>query len=309
MTNISSSRVKQPNKKRSLLLGILPAILAVSVVSMPVRSQVLDAVEDIAGDVVGDVFGGLGDIGEFIFALVDDLLEDINLAQWRTTIEGILGGNGSCLGQDLPILTFLPLEEGDYCAGGGNGSGSDGDNSSNKIEDIVVDAQGEMGIPDPNKIRRVIEEKVADASINGVPDILEVNPVVWGVYAANQTGRDLTALQISTVLGEEGQKQTKKQLESDRATVKSIATLAQDAQELDVTQDVMKKQVAAFAQQSVILGALRADSLQARHDTQFTNLNLKNASRTLDELARNERVSSISDAMLLTEISAQSRLQ
>lgn len=304
MTNISHSQVNRPNRKRSPLLWLLPSALAIFVVAMPVRSQVLDAVEGIAGDVAGDVFGGFGDVGEFIFGLIDDLLVDINLAQWRTTIEEILNGNGSCL-RDIPIISFLPLEDGDYCAGGGEGSGT----SSDRVTDIVIDAQGEMGIPNPNKIRREIEQKVSDVSTKDIPDLFERNPVVYGNVAANQSERDLTTLHIDTILGEEGQKQTKKQIDSTQATVKSIASIAKAAQEDDVTQDVMKKQAQINAQQSVISGVLLTNSLQARHDTQFTNLNLRNSSRTLDELARNERVESSANSLSYMAISSQSVLQ
>ncbi len=70
----------------------------------------------------------------------------------------------------------------------------------------------------------------------------------------------------------------------------------------------MKEQIKVSAQQSLLLGGLRADSLQARNDTQFTNMNLENSSRTLDELARAERIKSSSNALLLSGASGLSQL-
>lgn len=278
-------------KRKTIFLWATPMFLSVFVTVMPAQA----------------IFGELGDL---IWGLVNEyLLEDLNLGEWQAIFDEILSGNGSCL-EDIPVLSFLPMETGGYCARGGSGGGDVVvDTIGGALGNIVVDTVGEMGIPDPNKSRSEIEKQtLKNPEDTGTGDIFEVNKVVWGVSAANQLDRDLTRLQISTVLGEAGQKSTKKQIDATQETVKNTAETADDAQKLDITQDVMKEQIKVSAQQSLLLGGLRADSLQARNDTQFTNMNLVNSSRTLDELARAERVKSSSNAMSLSNVSGLAQL-
>ncbi len=291
-TNGKDNLPRSSYKRKTIFLWTAPIFLSVFVAAMPAQA----------------IFGELGDI---IWGLVDEyLLEDLNLGEWQAIFDEIINGNGSCL-EDIPVLSFLPVGQGEYCALGGSYEGDPDivvDTTESSLGDIVVDAQGEMGIPDPNKVRSKIEKETANPKNSGSADILEVNKVVWGVAAANQVDRDLTRLQISTMLSEAGQKSTKKLLDASQKTVKSSAETAEDAQKQDITQDVMKEQIKVSAQQTLLLGGLRADSLQARNDTQFTNLNLMNSSRTLDELARAGRVESSSNAMSLSNISGLSQL-
>jgi hypothetical protein len=286
-TNEKDNLPRSSYKRKTIFLWAAPIFLSVVVTAMPAQA----------------IFGELGDI---IWGLVDEyLLEDLNLGEWQAIFDEIVNGNGSCL-EDIPILSFLPMETGEYCAGGGSGGG---DNIGGALGDIVVDTVGEMGVPDPNEARREIEKATtSNPEQTGTGDIFEINKVVWGVSAANQLDRDLTRVQISTVLGEAGQKATKQQIDAAQETVKDSAQTADDAQSLDVTQDVMKEQIKVTAQQTLLLGGLRADSLQAKNDTQFTNMNLENSSRTLDELARAERVKSSSNAMSLSSASGLAQL-
>lgn len=283
---------RNSKKKKWFLLWGTPIVVSTLITAMPAQA----------------IFGELGDI---IWGLVDEyLLADLNLGEWETLIKGIIDGEGGCL-DDIPILSFMPVESGDYCTGGSSEWGPDVvvDTIETAVGDIVVDTIGEMGIPDPNKARGKLEKATtSNPEEIGTGDIFEINKVVWGVTAANQLDRDLTRLQISTVLGEAGQKATKKQIDAAQETVKDSAQTADDAQSLDITQDVMKEQIKVTAQQTLLLGGLRADSLQAKNDTQFTNMNLENSSRTLDELARAERVKSSANAFSLSINSALAQL-
>lgn len=284
---------RKSDKRKTIFLWVLPLSLSLFISAIPAQA----------------IFGELGDI---IWGLVDEyLLTDLNLGEWEAIVNEIINGNGGCL-EDIPILSFLPVEKGNSCVGGGSSErGPDVvvDTIETTLGDVVVNTIGDMGIPDPNKARSEIEKATtSNPEDTGTGDIFEINKVVWGISAANQLDRDLTKVQISTVLGEAGQKSTKKQTDATQETVKNTAETADDAQKLDITQDVMKEQIKVSAQQSLLLGGLRADSLQARNDTQFTNMNLVNSSRTLDELARAERVKSSSNAMSLSNVSGLARL-
>ncbi len=296
LDQIKAQKDEQPRKSyknKRLLLWATPLFFSIFISAMPAQAI-------------------LGEFGDIVWGLVNEyLLTDLNLGEWQVLFEQIVNGNGSCV-EDIPILSFLPVEPGQYCAGGGSPEGGPDvvvDTIETALGDVVVDTIGEMGLPDPNKARSEIEKATTNNPENtGTGDIFEINKVVWGISAANQLDRDLTRLQIGTVLGEAGQKATKEQIDATQETVKSSAETADDAQSLDITQDVMKEQIKVSAQQSLLLGGLRADSLQARNDTQFTNMNLENSSRTLDELARAERIKSSSNALLLSGASGLSQL-
>ncbi len=237
-----------------------------------------------------------------IWQTIDEVvLNSLGISQWLEILDGII--NDPC--KEFPSAgPFVPTE-GPWCQS--SGGGSDGTSSPN-ITDIMQDSQGEMGIPNPNEVRGRIDDGALRSSPADIPDAFEVNKVVWGTYAGNQVDRDLTRLGIETVLGATGQQRMKQETNSTQSTVKGIVTDADEAQKLDVTQDVMKKQIRIFAQQSLILGAMRADAMQARVDTQYTNLNITNISRSLDEANRARRVEDSAQAAKLLFIASQSHL-
>jgi hypothetical protein len=241
-----------------------------------------------------------------IWQTIDEVvLNNLGIEQWLEILDGII--DDPC--KDFPSAgPFVPTE-GPWCQGsGGDGGGSGDGGSTPEIGDIIKDSQGEMGIPNPNAVRGRIDSGAIASEAADIPDAFEVNKVVWGTYAGNQVDRDLTRLGIETVLGATGQQRMKQETNSTQSTVKGIVTDADEAQKLDVTQDVMKKQIRIFAQQSLILGAMRADAMQARVDTQYTNLNITNISRSLDEANRARRVEDSAQAAKLLFIASQSHL-
>lgn len=277
-----------PNKRNSLVttlrhyrsfgVALVAAVLVALPVAKPARAFITDELSGI------------------MWQMIDDFLQqDLNLNDWVEIIQDFLGS--SCM-EGQPVI-YIVAPDADYCNVTGGGS----------TGEMIEGAQGDMGVPNPNTVRGEIEADAANAATDSTQDVFELNPVVHGVYAANNVDRDLTRIQIQTILSEQGQAKTKEQIDATQEVVEGIATDADDAQSLDVTQDVMKKQIKAFAQQSLILGQMRSDALQARLDTQFTNLNLTNMSRTLDEVGRSDRSAHSANAMFLIEISGLSQLQ
>lgn len=126
-------------------------------------------------------------------------------------------------------------------------------------------------------------------------------------YAARETDRLNTMLQIDSVLSTKGQEATKKAIEDTQATIQDIANTAEAAQGLNVTQDVMKSLVSVQARQSELIGQLRSEQLRSRIDTQYTNLNLANISRSLDEISRSSRLEGPAAADGLLRLSAQAQ--
>jgi len=275
-------------KRRSLFLVTVPSALALVIGA--------GSAQAFLSDVLG------GDIWKIIEEVV---LNNLGIDEWIDILDNIL--NDPC--KDFPSTgPFVPTE-GPWCQGSGGGDGGDGDGGSTpEIGGIIKDSQGEMGIPNPNAVRGRIDEGAITSSPADIPDAFEINKVVWGTYAGNQIDRDLTRMGIESVLGEAGQKRMRQEIEATQKTVKGIATDADQSQKLDVTQDVQKKQIRIMAQQSMLLGAMRADALQARVDTQYTNMNISNISRSMDEANRARRVEESAQSAKLLLLTSQSHL-
>lgn len=240
----------------------------------------------------------ISELAGWIWQIINNTAsKELNLDSWLQVIEDIL--NDPC--KNLSVLSFMPTEAG-WCTKGGDGS-------FEPIGDIVRDARGPMEIPNPNETRGRIEQSAGRAAPSVNADVFEINNVVWSVYAANQVDRDLTRIGIESVLGASGQEKMQSSIDETKKIVQQVGKDADAAQRLDVTQDVMKLHAKNFAQQTAILGALRADNLKARVDSQFTNLNLMNISRTLDEQTRSERVDLAGNAMLLLDAAGQVSLR
>lgn len=275
--------------RRSLFLVIAPSTLALFIGA--------GSAQAFLSDVLG------GDIWKIIEEVV---LNNLGIDEWLDILNNIL--DDPC--KDFPSAgPFVPTE-GPWCqgSGGGDGGGSGDGGGTPDISNIIKDSQGGMGIPNPNEVRGRIDEGAITSSPADIPDAFEINKVVWGTYAGNQIDRDLTRMGIESVLGEAGQNRMKQEIDATQKTVKGIATDADQSQKLDVTQDVQKKQIRVLAQQSMLLGAMRADALQARVDTQYTNLNISNISRSMDEANRARRVEESAQSAKLLLLTSQSHL-
>lgn len=284
----SASKRLQKRLSRSLLLIATPSVLALFIGAGSAQAFLSDLLSSEIWKIIEEV-----------------VLPHFGLDKWLDILDGIL--DDPC--KNIPSAgPFVPTE-GPWCQGSSDGSGSENDGSSLEISKIIKDSQGGMGIPNPNEVRGRIDKEAITSLPADIPDAFEINKVVWGTYAGNQIDRDLTRMGIESVLGETGQNRMKQEIDTTQETVEGIATDADQAQKLDVTQDVQKKQIRVMAQQSMLLGAMRADAIQARVDTQYTNLNISNISRGMDEANRARRVEESAQSAKLLLLASQSHLR
>ncbi|MGK7947264.1 MAG: hypothetical protein AB4368_00275 [Xenococcaceae cyanobacterium] len=222
---------------------------------------------------VSDFFDNFETGLDSIISILEVFEDSLGIERWLALLDGSLDDPCS----NVPVI-FIASPEPGWC----NANGS-------STTDILADSTGELGIPNPNQARQEVEERV---DTTGETDFFEVNPEVHSLYLANSLDRVATKIAIDTVLGEEGQQQIQTELEITNSTLAAIASEAEAAQELDVTQDVMKATIRVMANQSALMGASHTDATNARIDRQFGNLNLVNISRTLDEGQKAKRVES-----------------
>jgi hypothetical protein len=138
-----------------------------------------------------------------------------------------------------------------------------------KVEAETAIKTGDMKATDPVKSSDTLKEQLKDKGTSN-----ESNTVEGAVSVSKELERENARATVAAVLGEKGQKQTKKEIEATEKTVGKTKELADSAQTMESSQDVLKVIAAQNAQIASMLGQSRTDKLQARHDTQQTNLML-----------------------------------
>lgn len=244
-------------------------------------------------------------------------------------ISKILGGGNPL--QEIFDLVFKPTFQGSLVDYGLDAlSKVLGGSILGEAEGAWNESLGSLGIPDPLKAGAIVEEIIKTgrsgnpsqpggdtggwgggtgaANTASPPDAFEVSRTVYGAVAENEMHRQSSLMHLNGVIGEAGQTQTRKDLEVTQQLVNEDLNTSTAAQKLDVTQDVMKSMITMNARQSVMSAAIRGDTLKLRQDIQYNTLAAVDASRTLDELARDNRVKASASAMHLLEISGQARL-
>lgn len=129
---------------------------------------------------------------------------------------------------------------------------------------------GDMEMPNPVSAG----DRIKAAIINKGGSYKDTNTVEGGIKAGKELERNTTRASIESVLGEVGQQRTKKEIATTQQTVLDAQTLANDAQGMDASQNILKVIAAQNAQVVSMLGQSRTDGLQQRHDSQQTNLML-----------------------------------
>lgn len=272
---------RQGKRRRWTATAALVATTLLLAATPPLYSLAQEFVEDS------------GSLDEVFSNIESTVLDSLGLTRWQIELNDLL--SDPC--RDLPVL-FITTPEPGWCVG------SNGDSSG--ISDILSESAGPLGIPNPNTARQEIEKGVKEG--DAAPDAFEINAEVFAVQAGNLSDRVVTRQAIEALIGEKGQEQMAQELEGAKEIVAGNEQRAEEAQELDVTQDIMKLFIQNDAQTSALAAGIRADLARLRVDTQFTNLNLTNISRTLDESARHERVEQAALSAKILLLSAQAGL-
>jgi len=168
----------------------------------------------------------------------------------------------------------------------------------------IEESKGNMGIPDPTAASQKLADKLQEKG--GIA--AESSTIIGAVEAGKQLERDSTRATVASVLGKEGQQRTQSEIDATNKTVGEAQQLAEDAQNMDASQDVLKAIAAQNAQIVSMLGQVRTDGLQARHDAQQTNLILNQIAESQSEQNRARRVLSTGMTSQYLELTGWSRL-
>ncbi len=168
----------------------------------------------------------------------------------------------------------------------------------------VSGSKGDLGISDPIAAALSLAEKVKQKGGTAA----ETNTVIGAVETGKELERATTRASVASVLSQEGQARTLAEIDATKETVDNAQQLAEDAQNADSSQDVLKAIAAQNAQVVSMLGQVRTDALQQRNDTQNTNLMLNQVAENGAEQNRTQRVIASGITSQFLEISGWSRL-
>ncbi|MFQ4136258.1 hypothetical protein PGN35_008040 [Nodosilinea sp. PGN35] len=152
---------------------------------------------------------------------------------------------------------------------------------------------GSLGVPDVLASQLALTEAIVSGAENGSPgaasqrvDRFNMNPIALADTASKEVSRAAAAGFANSLLSEEGQDSIVAEVKATDDTLQEIVVLAEEAQSLDVTQDIMKSQIAALAQSSAIDVAQYGQSIQMRQQLAADSLVQIEAARELSALNR-----------------------
>ncbi len=211
------------------------------------------------------------------------------------------------------------------------------DNVSNTLQPVESETQtaiasfnGELNIPNPVAVRRSLND---DIVINSLSGNFENNPALNAKSVGNEIDRQLTRGVAVGVLGEEAQIRSRNKLESIDNSIDSTSKIAQEAREssenilgeiakiagdvnnpllssiLNQSQsELIKLQLQSIqieSEQSKMIGANLAQTMQLHQTLQYSNLNLANISQEMEESNRSRRVNASAEAARLLRTTSQ----
>jgi hypothetical protein len=156
---------------------------------------------------------------------------------------------------------------------------------------------GEMGAPDPIASSDELKNRIADT---------------YSLPVAQQKGQDLerelTRASIISVVGKTGQEDTSKKIEKTTQIAQEAKSIADVAQDMDASQNILKAIAAQNALVVSMLAQQRTDSLQARQDTTYSNLMLTQVAENMANTRKKENLNELGTLSLSHELIGMSRL-
>ncbi len=162
---------------------------------------------------------------------------------------------------------------------------------SGNLQQILKDASGALGIPDPFEVADQVQTTVGQSD----PGI-GVNPVLQGQDAKNEVERQSSQNTSEWVLGKPGQTQMGLEDQQTNQAMTDIQQSDEIANQSNITQDIMRQISHQNLANSRIQQSLQAETQQASLQMAAANMNLANISGTLDTQRRDLEQASHNEA-------------
>ena len=156
---------------------------------------------------------------------------------------------------------------------------------------------GQLGAPDPIASAEQLKNTLKDDYSYPVAQ-----------EKAQKLERELTLGSIASVIGKKGQQQTQEKIDTTAQIVKLAKGIADEAQNMDASQNVLKAMAAQNALIVSMLAEQRTDSLLARQDNAYSNLMLMQVAEHLDSQRQKENSEEDGRLSLVHEVVLNARL-
>lgn len=280
-----------------------------------ILSPVDGAIDRVLGNVngaidraIGNVMGPVDDVINNVLAGIDKEINDF--------LDGIFGSVGDAVDGVLGGVLG-----GIFGNGGGERSVEKLYNPITPVSSVITAASfqsllpgvtspyteaipftpGSRGLPDYTSILPMLDELVAGERGNPNPtlqgaDRFSTTPQTLTMSLRNEVERIGSRSIANSTLSLTGQEALKADLEGATQTLEAAVMIADESQELDVTQDIMKNLSAQLAQDSVLRANQLKESTLAREQAAADSVITTQISEALDEQNRARRVQHIGNS-------------
>ena len=190
---------------------------------------------------------------------------------------------------------------------GGEQPGQPGNNGTGQTSGTgaaVPTETGAMGIPDFEANHAAIDQQVIEGAQQGFApahlqpsDLFNLNPVPLAQSMKAEQDRAENRGFAASVVGKEGQAAMQQEAEAATHTLQAIQAKADEAQTMDITQDVMKNLTAMASQQSALQAGTYANLMALRQQEAANSLVNSNMSESVDEVNRTHHAESMAGAI------------
>lgn len=213
---------KQSFHIKKLSVGLLCLIIFLP--TQPTYAQLGDLIPDIPSP--DDLIPDIPDLGDLLPDDIDDLGDLISLPNPLEDLQDIISDK---IGQIEDLLEGAIPDIGEVIGG------------------VLTENTGELGIPDLNKAKKEISKKIEEAMGSEDSEIamqkndsFNTNAVVLEQSMTHEANRTIARTVAASAISEESQETAKNNLVELAASLEVIKALNQQAQTMDVTQDIMK---------------------------------------------------------------------
>lgn len=259
----------------------------------PVVQQVENQVQNTTNATLNQTFGQVsGTVGNLFGANAGILGSVLN--PFEQQMQQYLGVAQSFLSSSLNDLLNSVFR--------GSTNGSAAPATGVGIDATVPVNPGVMGLPDFYKVAQDIGQIAASGTHGEAPvdaqeaDRFNVNPVVLTSSLSAERDRTIDKTAAAAVLSDAGQQVMNAERQAADQTLQAIQSKAQDAQSMDVTQNVMKNLTTMVAGQSALESGDYAQTMMIHQQLAANSVVEANASEALDEANRTRHAEAMAGA-------------
>lgn len=207
-----------------------------------------------------------------------------------------------------------------------------------QTQSAITNSSGDLNIPNPNDAAKSVQNQITQYSVS---DKFESNPAVYGTGVSNEINRYMTRGSVEGIFGRDGQSRLKTKLKDIENTTKKVNQLIRNAEQanqeaqtkgalctstqgagnnlagtcavaqVEIMQQLSQLQLQNLrlqADQSKIMAETLGNTIELRHDIQYSNLNLADISQQMNEVNRARRVDTSAEVARLLRVTSQTDL-